>query len=78
MMEWIKIDRDENGFATEEFMDKLQDYFKKRIPVLFAYNSVITDYEVLSPNSYTTVNFLVTIRNDKTYTHYLPIPKLEV
>ena len=77
-MEWIKIDRDENGFATGEFMDKLQDYFKKRIPVLFAYNSVITDYEVLSPNSYTIVNFLVTIKNDKMYTHYLPIPKLEV
>ena len=77
-MEWIKIERDENGFATEEIMDKIQECFKKRIPVLLAYNSVIIDYEVISPNCYMIVNFLVTIRKDKMYTHYLPIPKLEV
>ena len=77
-LQWLPIDRDENGFATEEFMDKIQEYFRERIPVLLAYDSVITDYEVISPNCYTIVNFLVAIRKDKMYTHYLPIPKLEV
>lgn len=71
-MQWIKIDRDENGFATEECLNKM----RKAIPFVFVATKEI---HVAVGNEY---DFDVYIDGFKTdsfdVSHYLPIPKLEV
>lgn len=34
-MTWIKIDRDENGFATEECLDRITELQKQGFDILF-------------------------------------------
>ena len=71
-MTWIKIDRDENGFATEECLDKMF----KAIP--FVYVGTGNIYVAVGDES----DFNVYLESFKTsnfdVTHYLPTPKLEV
>jgi hypothetical protein len=71
-MQWIEIKRDKNGFATEECLNEM---FKHEMFV------VRDKYEILGYEGY----FLCTnpglrgeIYRDKNYTHYVPIPKLQL
>ena len=44
-MEWIKIDRDENGFATEECLDKIFSH----LPVIPNLNSLLERIDFSPP-----------------------------
>ncbi len=74
-MKWLPIDRDENGFATEECLDKMFS----NIPIVLLYKlpdgrkvyEGISDTDFIDP-------WRGDIDRDVCYTHYLPIPKLEV
>jgi hypothetical protein len=46
-MTWIKIDRDENGFATEECLDKIFSH----LPVVLHHNKMGGGYDVLNPQT---------------------------
>ena len=79
-MTWIKIDRDENGFATEECLKDIHECFKRKQPIMF----VVKDkdginYECLSP-AHDIYDWLGDIELHPCFIHYLPIPipKLEV
>jgi hypothetical protein len=74
VMKWLPIDRDENGFATEECLRKIEACYEKEIPVAIAYVSYGTDYDVITPSS-DIQGWLADIHNSAKYTHYLPIPK---
>ena len=74
-MTWIKIDRDKNGFATEECLESM----RKAIPFVYVFPCEEKDVYVavgdeqefdMYKQSFYTDSFCVT--------HYLPIPKLEV
>ncbi len=71
-MQWIKIDRDENGFATEESMAKMV----KAIPFVF----VATKEVYIAVGNENDFNVYIDgLKTDSLdVTHYLPIPKLEV
>ena len=73
---WIKIDRDESGFATEECLKKIGLCYEKEIPVAIAYVGYGTDYDIITPSS-DIQGWLADIHNSAKYTHYLPILKLE-
>lgn len=73
---WLPIDRDENGFATEECLRKIEECYEKDIPVVIAYENYLQDYDVITPCSRINA-WLYNIEHEKVYTHYLPIPKLE-
>lgn len=74
-MTWIKIDRDESGFATEECLDKIFN----NLPVLLRHTKMGGGYDVLNPQNEKTKDFFrYKLREPNVYTHYLPIPKLEV
>ena len=74
-MEWIKIDRDENGFATEECLEKIFSH----LPVVLHHNKMSGGYDALNPQTESLKSyFREGIKTSKTYTNYLPIPKLEV
>lgn len=72
---WIKIDRDENGFATEECLDKIFS----NLPCVvcsqtekgYKYYNMVGEYFDMMHNR-------EDIRTNTGYTNYLPIPKLEV
>jgi hypothetical protein len=71
-MQWIKIDRDENGFATEECLDRIFH----NLPCVVAINSYGMDIYIVIPEwDKQARDFL---KSEAIYTHYLPIPKLEV
>lgn len=71
-MQWIKIDRDENGFATEECLDKIFSH----LPVVLHHNKMGGGYDVLNPQTESLkLYFREGVKTSKTYTHYLPIPK---
>ena len=71
-MTWIKIDRNENGFATEECMESM----RKAIP-FFIFVATKEVYVAVGNEA----DFNVYLEGFKTdafdTTHYLPIPKLE-
>lgn len=72
-MEYIKIDRDENGFATEECLDKIFSH----LPVVLHHNKMGGGYDVLNPQTESLkLYFREGVKISKTYTHYLPIPKV--
>lgn len=77
VMQWIKIDRDENGFATKECLGKIEEYYENDIPVVIAFDNYCQDYTVITAASKLDA-WLNSIRINSSYTHYLPIPKLEV
>lgn len=73
-MTWIKINRDESGFATEECLDKIEECYKNDIPVVLAYENYLQDYEVITPCSRISA-WLANIEREKVYTHYMVLPK---
>lgn len=76
-MTWIKIDRDENGYVTDDCLEKIEACYEKEIPVAIAYVSYGTDYDVITPSS-DIQGWFANIHNTVKFTHYLPIPKLEL
>lgn len=74
-MTWIKIDRDENGLATVECLDKIFN----NLPCVvcsqteggYKYYNMVGEYFDMMHNR-------EDIRTNTGYTHYSPIPKLEV
>lgn len=73
-MTWIKFDRDENGFATEECLYKI----RKSIPCSLAmkYQSTVVYMSVNNERDFS--DKYDSIRTQEIITHYLPIQKLEV
>jgi hypothetical protein len=71
-MNWLPIDRDENGFVTEECLETM----RKAIPFVFVATKEV--YVAVGNEN----DFNVYVDGFKTdvldVTHYLPIPKLEV
>lgn len=77
-MTWIKIDRDENGFASIESVNKIIKLHKDGIPVALASkDSYGYTYDVISP-IHDIFEWYGDIEHNPHYTHYLPIPKLIV
>jgi hypothetical protein len=71
-MEWIEIKRDKNGFATEECLNEM---FKHEMFV------VRDKYDKLGYEGYCLCqnpHWREEIKKYKIYTHYLPIPKLQL
>lgn len=73
-MTWIKIDRDENGFATEECLCKI----RKSMPCSLAIKYQNTVVYMSLNNELDFANKYDSIKTQKIITHYLPIPKFEV
>lgn len=73
--DWIKIERDKDGFATEECLRKIEEYYEREIAVVIAFNGYGIDYDVITTAS-CIQGWLADIHNSAKYTHYLPIPKL--
>ena len=77
-MTWIKIDRDKNGFATEEALDIIVELHKNGVPIAMRCGERCGDaYAMLSPD-HDIYSWCDEIERNADYTHYLPIPKLEV
>lgn len=72
-MTWIKIDRDENGFAT----DKCTKEALKQLPIVIRGYDELGEYHHLLTKDSLECDKMA-IFKFKTYTHYLPIPKLVV
>lgn len=71
-MEWIKIERYENGFATEECLDMM--FTSLPIVVVEEYpDGSFLYHAICDLNSL--VGWREEIDRDNDYTHYLPIPK---
>lgn len=77
MNKWIKIDRDENGFATEEALAIIVELHKNGVPIAMrcigygdSYAMLSTDHDIYS--------WCGEIERNTDYTHYLPIPKLNL
>lgn len=75
-MEWIKIDRDDSGFVTEECLDKMLSnrpfaLVYKLLDGRHVYDKIIEAADYIG-------DWQEEINSDVDYTHYLPIPKLEV
>lgn len=74
-MTWIKIDRDENGFATEECLDRIFNNLPCAVCYQteggYKYYNMVSEYLDMGHNR-------EDIRTNTAYTHYLPMPKLEV
>lgn len=73
-MKWIKIDRDKNGFATEECLDKIFNNLPCAVCSQtkggYKYYNFVNEYLDMCHNR-------KDIRTKTGYTHYLPVPKLE-
>lgn len=74
VMQWLPIDRDESGFATEEHLRKIEECYKNENPVVIAYENYLQDYEVITPCSRINA-WLANIKRGKVYTHYMVLPK---
>ena len=74
-LQWLPIDRDENGYTTEECLDRIFN----NLPCVvcsqteggYKYYNMVGEYFDMTHNR-------EDIRTNTGYTHYLPIPKLEV
>lgn len=66
-MEWIKIDRDNNGFATDEALDKLYS----QLPVVIAetIDDVVYYYTITADNY---MDWIADLSLRTRYSHYLP------
>lgn len=74
-MKWLPIDRDENGFVTEECLDKIFN----NLPVVLRHTKMGGGYDVLNPkNEILKQSFRDILKSNQNYTHYFLIPKLEV
>ena len=77
-MKWLPIDRDENGFATEECLDRIFNNLPCAVCSQteggYKYYNMVGEYFDMMHNR-------EDLRTNTSYTHYLPIPpipKLEV
>ena len=74
-MTWTKIDRDENGFATEECLDRIFNNLPCAVCSHteggYKYYNFVNEYLDMCHNP-------EDIRTNTSYTHYLLIPKLDV
>lgn len=74
-MTWIKIDRDANGFATEECISRIFNNLPCAVCCQteggYKYYNLVNEYLDMMHNR-------EEVRTNTGYTHYLPIPKLEV
>lgn len=73
-MTWIKIDRDENGFATEECLKSM----RKAIPFVAATQVQHQFVYHLIKDERDFIVYKEIIHSGRDVTNYLPIPKLEV
>lgn len=76
-MEWIKIDRDKDGFATDECWEKIEQLMKS-VDILFRYQCRCDYLYYIRHSRSIWTSDIKDIKRDTNYTHYLPIPKLEV
>mgnify|MGYP003301426533 CR=1 FL=1 len=76
-MKWIKIDRDDNGFATEEVLDIIVELHKNGVPIAMLCIGYGDSYAMLSPDQ-DIYSWCGEIERNTGYTHYLPLPKLEL
>ena len=72
-LQWIKIDRDADGFAT----DKCTKEALEQLPIVIRGYDELGEYHHLLTEDSLECDKMA-IFKFKTYTHYLPIPKLEV
>ena len=74
-MKWLPIDRDENGFTTEECLDRIFNNLPCAVCSQteggYKYYNFANEYLDMWHNR-------EDIRTNTAYTHYLPMPKLEV
>ena len=75
LMTWIKIDRDENGFATKKCLDAMFEHLPFVVARCFD-NTDVRLYFVVTEHALQ--DYMGGITYEIHYTHYLPIPKLEV
>ena len=72
-MKWIKIDRDENGFATEECLGRIFN----NLPCAVCLQTEDSNKYYYFVNEYLVMHHSrEDLRTNTGYTHYLPIPKL--
>lgn len=72
-MVWIKIDRDKDGFATNEILNKIAKLHEQGIPIVLLCGDT---YDMISPE-YDICGWCGDIDRDTDYTHYFPIPKFQ-
>lgn len=71
-LQWLPIERDENGFATEECLDKIFLH----LPVVLHHNKMGGGYDVLNPQTESLkLYFREGVKTSKTYIHYMVLPK---
>ena len=74
-VDWIKIDRDENGFATDNCLEKIFNNLPCAVCSQteggYKYYNMVGEYFDMLHNR-------EDLRTNTGYTHYLPIPKLEL
>ena len=76
-MEWIKIERDRDGFATDECLDKICELFEQgNLIILNDARKLYTEYQIIEPSHYI-YEWRGEIERHTYYTHYFPIPKLK-
>lgn len=75
-MEWIKIDRDKDGFATESAINRMFAHFPIVIATEFNEHGIDLFYDVVTHENF--VDYMGDIQTKTRITNYLPIPKLEV
>lgn len=73
-MTWIKIDRDENGYATNECISEMY----KNLPVAVVRRKQGELPQFVRAIDKATSYIMHNVQKERAYTHYLPIPKLEV
>lgn len=77
-MQWIKIDRDENGFATEECLDRITELQKQGIDILLIVQIRGCSFYYALDARFFNQTQIKMIREEMFYTHYLPIPILKL
>ena len=77
-MTWIKVDRDENGSATEECLYRITELQKQGIDILWIVQKCGCSHYYEFDARFFNQTKIKMIREERAYTHYLPIPKLEV
>lgn len=74
-LQWLPIDRDENGFATEKCLDRIFNNLPCAVCSQteggYKYYNMVGEYFDMMHNR-------EDLRTNKGYTHYLPIPKVEL
>lgn len=70
-MEWIKIERDKDGFATEECINKMTDNLPIVIVEQFNEHGIEQFYDIVT--SYNIADYMGDMTIETKITHYLPI-----